>query len=85
MATVLLGRRRKRRAVAADRACLACHGSTGSTWKWLCDACFALLPFARKKEICEARAERAPHRVFGLSRGAAEWLQDRRARQAEAN
>lgn len=52
-------------------------------WKWLCDACFKQLPFGRKKEICDARAAQAQHRVFGLSRAAAEWLQEQRERRVE--
>jgi hypothetical protein len=52
-------------------------------WKWLCDPCFAQLPFDRKKGICEARQEREPQRVFGLSRDAAEWLAARRSKLAD--
>lgn len=78
----LNGRRPKRKA-KTDRICMTqgC-GAKIASWKWLCDSCFARLPFDRKKEICGARAERAPHRVFGLSRDAAEWLAAQRAKLA---
>lgn len=67
-----LGGRRKRKA-KADRHCMACNTVTDS-WKWLCDGCFGLLPYASKHAICEARKDRAPHLVYGLSRGAADNL-----------
>ena len=78
----LLGRRPKRKE-RAPRPCLACGASTQTTWKWLCDGCFRALPALRKKEICDARAVEAPHRVFGLSRDAAEWLQAQREKRVE--
>jgi hypothetical protein len=61
---------------------MACAKPTGTSWKWLCDGCFAELPYARKHEICEARSAGEPHRVFGLSRAAAEFLVDRRLKLA---
>lgn len=78
-----MARRRKRKPVPAFRACMTpgC-GTQIASWKWLCDSCFGRLPFDRKKEICAARAERAPQRVFGLSRDAAEWLAAQRAKLA---
>lgn len=77
------GRRRKRRTSTPDRVCMT-HGCGAkiASWKWLCDGCFGLLPFDRKKEICAARQAREPHRVFGLSRDAAEWLAARREKLA---
>jgi len=80
----LMGPKRKRkRRPPPERACLACGASTFSTWKWLCDRCFGDLPFARKKAIIDARAERAPHRVFGISRDSAEWLAEQRLKRVE--
>jgi hypothetical protein len=76
-------RRRKRRSERAPRACLACKASTGTVWQWLCDGCFGRLPYSRKHEICDARAGRAPHRIFGLSKDAADWLQQQRQQQTE--
>jgi hypothetical protein len=74
------GRRRKRK--APDRTCLTAGcGAPIASWKWLCDGCFGQLPGLRKKEICDAREQRAPHRVFGLSKDAGEWLAARRARR----
>jgi hypothetical protein len=67
----LTGRRPKRKAKA--RHCLSCKVAIES-WKWLCDPCFGILPYATKHSICEARAERAPHRVYGLSFEAAKNL-----------
>jgi hypothetical protein len=76
----LMGRRAKRK-VQPDKVCMTAGcGTKIVSWKWLCDSCFGRLPYARKKEICEARGERAPHRVFGLSRDAAEWLAAQRAK-----
>lgn len=77
----LRGRRPKRKA-PPERHCMT--GGCGvpiASWQWLCGGCFGQLPFQRKKEICEARAARAPQRVFGLSRDAAAWLADQRAKR----
>jgi predicted amidophosphoribosyltransferase len=72
-------RRARKRARAPDRVCMTAGcGAKIASWKWLCDACFGQLPFDRKREICTAREAREPHRVFGLSRDAAEWLADQR-------
>lgn len=79
-----LGRARRKRKPQPDHVCMTpgC-GAKIARWKWLCDSCFAQLPFDRKKEICGARAQREPHRVFGLSRGAGEWLAARRIKMTE--
>lgn len=84
MARPLMGRRPKRRERAETRTCMTpgC-GATIASWKWLCDACFGRLPYGRKHEICEARRQRAAHRIFGLSRDAAEWLAEQRNKLAE--
>lgn len=58
-------------------------GTPIASWKWLCDGCFGALPFDRKKEICIAREQREPQRVFGLSRDAAQWLAAQRERLAD--
>jgi hypothetical protein len=75
--------RRPKRARAPDRVCMTAGcGATIAPWKWLCDGCFGQLPFARKKEICAARAAGEPQRVFGLSRDAGEWLAAQRIKLA---
>lgn len=82
MAAPLMGRRPKRRAKAPTRTCMACPATIAS-WKWLCDACFKALPRARKSEICRAREDRNPPKIFGLSRSAADWLTEQRIKQVE--
>jgi predicted amidophosphoribosyltransferase len=79
-----LGRARRRKSKAkADKVCMTAGcGEKIDAWKWLCDRCFRQLPALRRMEICGAREQRAPHRVFGLSKDAAEWLADRRNRLA---
>lgn len=83
MAAPLYGRRPKRKA-RPDRICMTpgC-GTKIKIWQWLCDACFGELPGGRKKEICEARRDRAMNRVFGLSRDAGAFLAERRAAAAD--
>jgi hypothetical protein len=78
-----LARRPRRRQAKPDRVCMTpgC-GAKIASWKWLCDGCFGQLPAGRKKEICDARAGREPHRVFGLSKAAGEWLAAKRIKQA---
>lgn len=78
----LRGRRPKRKP-KPDRVCMTegC-GAMIVSWKWLCDSCFARLPYDRKHEICEARKARESQRVFGLSRDAAAWLADQRTKLA---
>ena len=84
MAAPLYGRRRKRKAKPATRTCITpgC-GNVTASWKLLCDGCFHEIPTTDKRLICEARSQRAPHRVFGLSRDAAERLVEKRAAQAD--
>jgi hypothetical protein len=60
---------------------MACKAGIES-WKWLCDACFAVLPYVSKHAICEARAAKQPTRVYGLSYEAAKNLIARREQQA---
>lgn len=80
----LRGRRAKRKPPPGERVCLVAGCSTTiASWKWLCDSCFACLPYPRKKEICEARAARAHHRVFDHAQAGAAWLADHRAKLAE--
>lgn len=76
--------RRRKRKSAPDRVCMT-HGCGAkiASWKWLCDSCFGQLPAGRKHEICDARAGRESHRVFGLSKAAAEWLVEQRNKAAE--
>lgn len=73
----LRGRRPKRKP-RPDKLCMAGCGHKIPQWQWLCDLCFGELPGARKKEICEARLAKQHERVFGLSRGAADFLRARR-------
>jgi hypothetical protein len=85
MAGPLRGRRPKRREPPA-KLCMTpgCGRVLSHRWKWLCDICFAALPYLRKKEICEARAARQSERVFGLSRDAGQFLAERREKAAGA-
>lgn len=85
MAAPLRGRRPKRREKPATKVCMTpgC-GTVMPSWKWLCDACFGMLPYPRKREICEARQAREQSRIFGLSRSAAEWIVEQREKRAEA-
>jgi hypothetical protein len=53
-------------------------------WQWLCNRCFRELPFARRRAIAEACQERAPQRIFGLCRDAANWLLEQRTKAADA-
>jgi hypothetical protein len=78
-----MGRRPKRRERPLTRTCMTpgC-GRTMAAWKWLCDGCYASLPFQRRKSIAEARQRQEPSRVFGLCRDAAEWLVERRRKLA---
>lgn len=82
MARPLMGRRPKRREKPLTRTCMTpgC-GTLMPSWKWLCDGCYRALPFARRKEIAEARQAREPSRVFGLCRSAAEWLVEQREKR----
>jgi hypothetical protein len=80
----LYGPRRKRKAKPLTRTCLTpgC-GAVTASWKFLCDGCFHEIPTTSKRAICDARAGHAPHRIFGLSRDAAEWLVAHRAKLAD--
>lgn len=80
MARPLYGRRPKRKP-APPRNCLSCQAKIES-WKWLCDGCFGILPYASKHAICEARAAKEPHRVYGLSIEAAKNLIAKRELEA---
>lgn len=77
----LRGRRPKRKPKPGRHCLTPGCGAPIASWKWLCDSCFAQLPFNRKKEICTARERREPHRVFGLSRDAGEWLAAQRVKR----
>lgn len=79
----LTGPRRKRKA-PPPKLCMTpgCGTMLSHRWKWLCDGCFAALPYLRKKEICEARKAQQGERVFGLSRDAGEFLAERREKVA---
>ena len=74
MAAPLRGRRPKRREHPPKPCMTAGCGTIIPRWKWLCDDCFARLPFHRRKAIAEACAARESARQFGLCRDAAEWL-----------
>jgi hypothetical protein len=52
-----LGRGRRKRKSPPPKVCMTpgCGRVLIHRWKWLCDGCFAALPYLRKKEICEAR------------------------------
>ena len=83
MPAPLRGRRPKRRErppkLCMTRGC----GTVIPNWQRLCKGCFKQLPFPRRKEIAEACQERAPSRVFGLCRSAAEWLVEQRLKRVE--
>lgn len=84
MASRLYGRAPKRKP-RPPRKCMTGCGAEISRWKWLCDRCFAELPFHDRKAIAEAGNQgRDPARRFGLCRAAAEWLVERRNKLAEA-
>lgn len=84
MPAPLYGRRRKRKE-PPPKQCMTpgCGAVLAHRWKWLCDACFAALPYGRKHEICEARKAQQSERVFGLSRDAGQFLAERREKMAE--
>jgi hypothetical protein len=81
-----LGRGRRKRKSPPPKVCMTpgCGRVLIHRWKWLCDGCFAALPYLRKKEICEARKAQQCARVFGLSRDAGQFLAEQRARRADA-
>jgi predicted amidophosphoribosyltransferase len=82
MAAPLYGRRPKRKP-RPPRRCMAACGAEISRWKWLCDRCFAELPFHDRKAIAEAGHQGSdPARRYGLCRAAAEFLINRRAQIA---
>jgi hypothetical protein len=83
MAVPLLGRRPKRKSKPPKPCMTAGCGTVIPCWRWLCDGCFKQLPFARRKAIAEACEERAPQRIYGLCRDAAEWLVEQRLKRVE--
>jgi hypothetical protein len=83
MARPLLGRRPKRKPRPPHK-CMACPAMIPA-WQWLCDPCFGAVSYSSKHAICEARAAREPHRVYGLSFEAAKTLIAKREQEAERN
>jgi predicted amidophosphoribosyltransferase len=53
--------------------CAHCR-STVPHWKRLCDSCWSLLPWPRRRAIIDARDAKAPHLVTARVLDAAEWL-----------
>lgn len=77
----LIGRKARRKP-RPPKICMGCPTRI-SHWKWLCDMCFAALPFHRRQAIAVAGQERKSQVVFGLCREGAEWLAEQHARAAE--
>lgn len=84
MARPLFGRRPKRKPRPPKHCMTAGCGTVIPSWRWLCGGCFRQLPFARRKAIAEACEQRAPQRIYGLARDAADWLQQQREKRVEA-
>ncbi len=55
--------------------CASCR-STIPHWKRLCDACWRLLPWGKRKPIMDARDARAPHILASRVAEAVGWLRN---------
>lgn len=67
--------RRGGRSWREPELCRGCRCSV-EPWQALCDACWRLLPAARKRAIVEAKARKAAHLVSAAVRAAAAWLKE---------